>query len=300
MRKIKELSNFSLVIIKDPGADDFDFIENKYKINKSDLDEFYVPYHSSDYDIRKNYSYLILTVPKIKKLQKEEVELFEIENIYFYFSKTFFIIICDRNSNVDEIAESILESKESLILNTERFSYQIIKKLFSNFYEVLKTITQNVDYWEKNFKNLNLEKLNYQISFLRKNTIIFETVIKSWIDVFTEITEKNLPNFRKYPFLWTSLLDEISYIYNKIDDYLRIIEGISRSIETNLSIKINKNIILVTIIQTVFLPPTLIASIYGMNIKLPIAEKSYAFFVLITFMIIFTILTWRILIKKSE
>jgi magnesium transporter len=300
MRKIKELSNFSLVIIKDPGADDFDFIENKYKINKSDLDEFYVPYHSSDYDIRKNYSYLILTVPKIKKLQKEEVELFEIENIYFYFSKTFFIIICDRNSNVDEIAESILESKESLILKTERFSYQIIKKLFSNFYEVLKTITQNVDYWEKNFKNLNLEKLNYQISFLRKNTIIFETVIKSWIDVFTEITEKNLPNFRKYPFLWTSLLDEISYIYNKIDDYLRIIEGISRSIETNLSIKINKNIILVTIIQTVFLPPTLIASIYGMNIKLPIAEKSYAFFVLITFMIIFTILTWRILIKKSE
>jgi magnesium transporter len=300
MRKIKELSNFSLVIIKDPGADDFDFIENKYKINKSDLDEFYVPYHSSDYDVRKNYSYLILTVPKIKKLQKEEVELFEIENIYFYFSKTFFIIICDRNSNVDEIAESILESKESLILNTERFSYQIIKKLFSNFYEVLKTITQNVDYWEKNFKNLNLEKLNYQISFLRKNTIIFETVIKSWIDVFTEITEKNLPNFRKYPFLWTSLLDEISYIYNKIDDYLRIIEGISRSIETNLSIKINKNIILVTIIQTVFLPPTLIASIYGMNIKLPIAEKSYAFFVLITFMIIFTILTWRILIKKSE
>ena len=300
MRKIKELSNFSLVIIKDPGADDFDFIENKYKINKSDLDEFYVPYHSSDYDIRKNYSYLILTIPKIKKLQKEEVELFEIENIYFYFSKTFFIIICDRNSNVDEIAESILESKESLILNTEKFSYQIIKKLFSNFYEVLKTITQNVDYWEKNFRNLNLEKLNYQISFLRKNTIIFETVIKSWIDVFTEITEKNLPNFRKYPFLWTSLLDEISYIYNKIDDYLRIIEGISRSIETNLSIKINKNIILVTIIQTVFLPPTLIASIYGMNIKLPIAEKSYAFFVLITFMIIFTILTWRILIKKSE
>ena len=300
MRKIKELSNFSLVIIKDPGADDFDFIENKYKINKSDLDEFYVPYHSSDYDIRKNYSYLILTVPKIKKLQKEEIELFEIENIYFYFSKTFFIIICDRNSNIDEIAESILESKESLILNTEKFSYQITKKLFSNFYEVLKTITQNVDYWEKNFRNLNLEKLNYQISFLRKNTIIFETVIKSWIDVFTEITEKNLPNFRKYPFLWTSLLDEISYIYNKVDDYLRIIEGISRSIETSLSIKINKNIILVTIIQTVFLPPTLIASIYGMNIKLPIAEKSYAFFVLITFMIIFTILTWRILIKKSE
>jgi magnesium transporter len=300
MRKIKELSNFSLVIIKDPGADDFDFIENKYKINKSDLDEFYVPYHSSDYDIRKNYSYLILTVPKIKKLQKEEVELFEIENIYFYFSKTFFIIICDKNSNVDEIAESILESKESLILNTEKFSYQIIKKLFSNFYEVLKTITQNVDYWEKNFRNLNLEKLNYQISFLRKNTIIFETVIKSWIDVFTEITEKNLPNFRKYPFLWTSLLDEISYIYNKVYDYLRIIDGISRSIETNLSIKINKNIILVTIIQTVFLPPTLIASIYGMNIKLPIAEKSYAFIVLITFMIIFTILTWKILIKKSE
>lgn len=300
MRKIKELSNFSLVIIKDPGADDFDFIENKYKINKSDLDEFYVPYHSSDYDIRKNYSYLILTVPKIKKLQKEEIELFEIENIYFYFSKTFFIIICDRNSNIDEIAESILESKESLILNTEKFSYQITKKLFSNFYEVLKTITQNVDYWEKNFRNLNLEKLNYQISFLRKNTIIFKTIIKSWIDVFTEITEKNLPNFRKYPFLWTSLLDEISYIYNKVDDYLRIIEGISRSIETSLSIKINKNIILVTIIQTVFLPPTLIASIYGMNIKLPIAEKSYAFFVLITFMIIFTILTWRILIKKSE
>jgi hypothetical protein len=63
-------------------------------------------------------------------LQKEEVELFEIENIYFYFSKTFFIIICDKNSNVDEIAEYVLESKESLILNTEKFSYQIIKNYF--------------------------------------------------------------------------------------------------------------------------------------------------------------------------
>jgi len=299
MKIIKEFTNFSLIILKDPGANDFDFVENKYKIKKSDLEEFYIPYHSSDYDIRKNYSYLILTIPKIIKSTKEEIEKFEIENIYFYTSKNFIIIVCEKNSNILELVDSILENQLKIV-NREKFLYQLIKKIFSNFYDILKIITQEVDFWDKNFQKLNPEDVNKNISVLRKNMILFETVIKSWLEVFSEITSKNLPIFRKYYYLWTSLLDEINYIYNKIDDYIRIIDGVSRSIETILYIKMNKNILLITLIQTIFLPPTLIASIYGMNIKLPIAEKSYAFLILLLFMILISILTWQMLVKKSK
>jgi len=296
MREIKYNKNFKIITVIDPGADDFDFIENEFKIERNDLEEFKMPYHLSDYDVRTKYSFLVISFPKEKNFLKEALE---IENVYFFFSNTFFICLSKGESLVNKIIDDILDDPKISLPNTEKLLYYILKSLLKVYYSILRTIDHEINFLDKNINKLPPQILNQRIVFLKKNLILFLTNTKSFYEVFEEIVKNRMPNFRRYSHLWEGFLDEVNYIYVRLEDYQLIIDGYQRSIENILSININKNILLITLIQTLFLPPTLIASIYGMNVNLPLAHKNYAFYLILFFMFFISILFWLLLIKKK-
>ena len=294
MRQTITLKNFEIIKVFEPGADDFDFIEKKFKIEKSDLEEIKNPYHLTDYDLRKFYSYFIFAFPQEENFLKESLE---IENVYLFFSKNFIIIFLDQKSKINEIIDSLIDDLK--MTNTEKFVHYFVKKSIKIYYDLLKTINFEIDFLEKNITSANIDVLNKRSVFLLKNIIFLITNIRSWQDIFAEIITQKYPNFRRYELWWQSLLDEINYINTKLEDFQLIVEAYQKSIENIISNKINRNILLITILQTIFLPPTLIASIYGMNVNLPFQTKNFAFWLLILIMLGITLTFW-FMIKKIQ
>lgn len=294
MRQIINQESFELIKIIDPDKSDFDFVEKKFKIQKSDLEEIHNPYHLPDYDLRKFYSYFIFAFPQEENFLKESLQ---IENVYCFFSKNFIILFLSSKSKINNIVESLINV--SYIKNTEQFVYFFIKKLLQIYYNLLKITSQEVDFLEKNITKLNIETLNQRSNFLLKNLIFLITNIRAWQDIFSVITTQNYPNFRRYAIWWESILDEINYIQTRFEDYQFIIESYRKSLDNLISTKINKNLLLITILQTIFLPPTLIASIYGMNVDLPFQTKKFAFWLMIGIMMGITLIFW-VIIKKIQ
>jgi magnesium transporter len=66
-----------------------------------------------------------------------------------------------------------------------------------------------------------------------------------------------------------------------------------------INIRQNEIIKIFTVASVLFMPPTLIASIYGMNIKLPVAENPFAF-ILVMFMIIFSAIVPIVWFKRKK
>ena len=90
-----------------------------------------------------------------------------------------------------------------------------------------------------------------------------------------------------------SLIDYTEFNFERLDYLQNIFVGV-------LSIEQNKVIKIFTIVNVIFLPPTLIASIYGMNFKiLPELDWSYGYAFSLALMVISAITPIAIFKKKG-
>jgi magnesium transporter len=84
------------------------------------------------------------------------------------------------------------------------------------------------------------------------------------------------------------VVDHMDKIWDTLDECKEIIEGLSDTSNSLYSHRTNEVIRILTVITTIMLPLTLVASVYGMNIRLPgqSGEGSWvAFIVLLVVMV---------------
>ncbi len=84
---------------------------------------------------------------------------------------------------------------------------------------------------------------------------------------------------------WSNILDHLQKIWDRLEDNKELIEGISRSYESLLSIRTNEVIKVLTIFTAILLPLTLLASIYGMNVPLPFHDNVHTFTAIMVIML---------------
>lgn len=89
---------------------------------------------------------------------------------------------------------------------------------------------------------------------------------------------------------FSDLVDHIEKIWDTLENYKELIEGVHDAHQSLLSNKINDIMRMLTIFSVVILPLTLITGIYGMNIKrLPIEGSPFAFITIMSVMILISI-----------
>jgi magnesium transporter len=93
------------------------------------------------------------------------------------------------------------------------------------------------------------------------------------------------------------MVDHMDRIWDGLNEYKEIIEGLNYtndSIATNLT---NKTIRLLTIITTLMLPLTVVSSFFGMNLRLPFMDSELG--VLYIFLIIFAFIGIVVLLLRK-
>lgn len=96
----------------------------------------------------------------------------------------------------------------------------------------------------------------------------------------------------KFPSLCSNCHREIDDILNSVkqseslcSNLIKNIRSLRDSYQIIFANKLTKTIKLLTALTIIFSIPTLVASIYGMNVELPLAKQNYAFFILLMIMI---------------
>ncbi|HPB25292.1 MAG TPA: CorA family divalent cation transporter, partial [Bacteroidales bacterium] len=98
---------------------------------------------------------------------------------------------------------------------------------------------------------------------------------------------------------WGNILDYYQKLWDMIEDYKELIEGLSKTYDSLQTNKINEIIKMLTLISTVMLPMTFIASVYGMNIGLPFQNHPAAFVIVTAIMLgVLILFLWFFIRKK--
>lgn len=166
-------------------------------------------------------------------------------------------------------------------------AYKIIDALVDSCFPVVNELIVMIEKIDQELDTRKTQIALEEISMTRRNIVFFQTMVKASIPLFRELGEgkhKTL-NQAMLPY-WSNALDHLIKIDHRLEDSQHLIEGIAQSNESLIASKTNEIIKVLTIFSAIVLPLNLIASVYGMNINLPLSQDQSAFITITVLMFI--------------
>jgi magnesium transporter len=217
---------------------------------------------------------------------------FESTSVYFYLLGN--VLITERNADLVSFAETIrkMKRKRKMFQNGSNVLEIILETkvdLDSDFVEqvakesavITKKLSQK-EFVDKESVLLKISEFQEAATLARESFVDKQRVISSLLkaDIF-----EDTGRFKMLLQDINAMLEYTSFIFQRLDYLQNTILGL-------IDIEQNKSIKIFTIVAVIFMPPTLIASIYGMNFKhMPELEWIWGYPFAISLIVISSLLT---------
>jgi len=241
-------------------------------------------------DIYDDYYFMILHFP-IFDAAKTFVEIREIK---IFWGASFLVTIGKTHWLVKELfnqeKQKIASGHRPEIGSTDALLYMILDNVMKEVYQIVETVDKNVDQCGKSLFDRHAEHTIEIISITRKNVILLNTMFKPQIQLFNKLQSGVVKGFAEnMEDYWGNIMDIYQKIWDMVEDNGELIRGYSTTFDSLQVNKTNEVIKILTLVSSILLPLTFIASLYGMNIKLPVQGHPYSFYMVAGVMVIIAV-----------
>ncbi len=165
--------------------------------------------------------------------------------------------------------------------------YRIIDRLVDYCFPIVNRIVDNIEEVEDNIFSDSMRGAVKELSLLRRDIISFRRIIWPMRAVISSL-ESRIRRFTKMDLAvyFGDTVDHVDKIWDGLDESKEIIEGLNDTHDSLATNRTNEVVRMLTVIATILLPITVVASIFGMNIGLGFFEVSpysalYVFLIMI-------------------
>ena len=148
--------------------------------------------------------------------------------------------------------------------------YHVLDDLFDYCFPILDKIGHKLDSIEDDMFEGHAEDVVRDLSNAKQEIISYRKIIKperATLRILERRTQRFLPS--ELDIYFDDIVDASERIWDLLDNYKEVIEALEQTNESVLSHRFNDILRILTVFSIVFLPATLIASIWGMNVGLP-------------------------------
>jgi magnesium transporter len=208
------------------------------------------------------------------------------------------ITIC--KSDTEILKRFINGTHRPFDISQQRFVLQIMQKNAVQYLNYLKDINRNMNELEKNLHQTMRNQELTELMVVEKCLVYFNTSLTS--------NEIMLEKFSRSRWLREDseaddLLDDV-IVENKqaiamATIYSKIVSNMMGAFSSMISNNLNVVMKFLTSVTIILMMPTLVASFYGMNVKLPLVDSPHAFLLVTLISTIFSAIVVLIFIKKK-
>lgn len=211
------------------------------------------------------------------------------------------IVLIDDSGYADRIIEKIIRTKKSAKPGLERFIYDFLEQIISEDQVVLEKYDKELDRLESDILSGSEANPSKRLSKIRSDLRDMRIHYEQLIDLGQEFEENENNFFKKdnlrYFHLFTQRVERLHDIASSLRDYTMQIRELYQS---QLEVKQNRIMTVLTVITSIFMPLTLIAGWYGMNFRyMPELEFRYAYPVVIILSVLIVLIS-LIFFKKKK
>ncbi|MCX6277504.1 MAG: magnesium transporter CorA family protein [Bacteroidetes bacterium] len=260
-----------------PTANDLANLKSKYNFHDLVLEDCLTEVNMRPkIDIYDNYYFIILHFPTFD----EDRRFVEVREIKFFLGSDYLISIGRTHWLVYEMfrKEKNKKTDRLQVESSDVLLYQILDHVMLDVRKLVDLVDQDVDQCGKALFGKNSEPTIEKISVTRKNIILLNTMFKPQMDLFNKLQNGTIRGFDgNMQDYWSNIMDYFQKLWDVVEDDGELIRGYSMTFDSLQVNRTNEVIKILTLISSILLPLTFIASLYGMNIKLPMQDHPFSF-----------------------
>lgn len=277
---------------------DLELLQKDFKFHPLDFDDIREMAELPKLDIYKYYLFGIFSIPyyhtETDKIEKADIAI-------FLSNKEVVTITKDRVDVIDRYFARASKStglkRDALGKSTGYFVYKLLDYAFRDAKSVLKVLSRETHVLEKALHSKHAKQTTRRLGLLRRNLLFLRHIIdpqRIIVDQMKNAKKSFVPS--ELDVYFDDLKDTLDGMWVISDNLKNIVDGLFDVNEALLSHRTNEIIRVLTVISVVLMPPTLIASYYGMNVSnLPFADDIQTVsLILIASLVAFWMFVWFI------
>ncbi len=277
------------VNIEKPTERETEYLAQHYYFHHLDLDDCLSRIQRSKIDEYKGYLFLVFHFPVYNKEARvttsSQVSVFIGEKYLVTLHKGELkpLVKLFRECQIDEESR-----QENFNQGSGYLLYRIIDRLVDYCLPILNKIGFNIERVEDDIFSSGVRSAIREISTLRRDVISFRRIIWPMRAVIGSL-EPKIRRFTKVDMsvYFGDMIDHVDKIWDGLDEYKEIIEGLNDTHDSLATNRTNEVMRMLTIIATILLPITVVASIFGMNITtLPFLTSKYSLLFVLLIMLV--------------
>ncbi|HEV7771855.1 MAG TPA: magnesium/cobalt transporter CorA [Conexibacter sp.] len=264
------------------------WLEERYDFHALDYEDVFSRNQRPKIDEYDDYLFIVLYFPRFDKhvgrLNAAELDLFvgpdflvtlpnqPLQPVEYLFER------CRSN---DELREQWFSKGSGYLL------YKIVDACVDASFPMLAKMGNKLERIEDEIFEGRSKEVVRDISNVKQEIINFRKIVRPQRAVFTDL-ERTKQRYLAddLDVYFDDINDASERVWQMLETYKETVEALEATNESVLSHQLNDVLRVLTVLSVVFLPLTLIASIFGMNVHVPGEEQTIPFVVIIAFMVV--------------
>jgi magnesium transporter len=294
--EIVEHDGLRWINIERPGPVDQAWLEEHFEFHPLDYEDVRSRNQRPKIDEYDDYLFIVLHFPVFDKtvgrLNGQELDIF--------IGPDFLITI--PNAPIQPVEYLFERCRSSEDVRANLFSkgpgfllYKIVDDSFDYCFPMLRKIGGKLERLEEEIFLGRGEEVVRDISNVKQEIINFRKVIRPQRAVLRDL-ERTKQRYlaEDMEVYFDDIVDASERIWDMLENYKEVVEALEETNESLISHRVNNVLRLLTSFSAIFLPLTLLASIWGMNVGVPGQGSHTAFWVIIACMgaLLVSLLAW--------
>ncbi len=257
--------------IVQPTADDIDQLKTRYpQLHPLNLHDCLSELEFPKIDHYDDYLFIVVHLPH----WDNEEKISRPSEIDIFISKG--ILVTAHAGNLKPLNELFAQAQNDAASREQLMGggaspllYELLDRLINYCFPILHKVNQNIRHAEDHLFNKETEHILHDIAIVRRDVISLRHILRPQWDVINALEEGNWPFIHDdLTLYWSNLGDHLAQLRAMLDEHVDVINGLSDTIDTLASHRIDGVVRVLTFITILTAPLTLMATIFGINVEL--------------------------------
>src|SRR3954467_13999163 len=285
--EIVEAPGLRWINIQRPRSVNQAWLEERYEFHALDYEDVFSRNQRPKLDEYDDYLFIVLHFPRYDKvvgrLNAAEVDMFvgpdylitipnePLQPLEYLFER------CRTN---EELRESLFSKGSGYLL------YKIVDDCVDASFPMLRKMGNKLEHLEEDILEGRSAEIVRDLSNVKQEIINFRKIVRPQRPALRDLerTRRYIPADLEVYF--DDIIDASERIWDMLENFKEVVEALEDTNESVLSHRLNDVLRILTAFSVIMLPLTLIASIFGMNTRVPGEESITAFWVVIGLMVV--------------
>lgn len=232
-------------------------------------------------DYYEGYNFFILNGLDGRNSEPEEVGVFVGNNYIVSFH-------VNGMQEIEDCWNKVISNKSIYEKDPTYILYIMLDKIVDRLFPAVYRIEDHLDELDDNVKGKSIHKMMDEVFDIRQELLILRRIVISMRDLMYRIlNSQRLSEFKEYRLYLSDIYDHLLKLSDMIESCRDMTADMRDSYMSINANRMNTNMMVLTVISTIFMPLTFIAGIYGMNFDfMPELGWKYGYFVILGVMIV--------------